>query len=165
MKKNAIPQTQQAAAWILKSLCNNRQWFDEIRLAGYQDFERKYNYIPLFDLSQASDKYDIRILKDACYLLRENNHVDIWGDDYEPYGMLVQVSSQGVIASNELFYGRESRTIARKAVGVFATLTTIIAIAIGINKTLMHKQKNQAPEYNKTKTTTDILPKATAFLK
>ena len=161
--ETAVDQT--AAAWILKVLCTNPRWFDEIRHAGAESFEKEYHYIPLIDITQSSVRFDIRTLKDACYLLQENNHIDIWGDDFEPYGMLVQVSEEGVAAFENAYYGREKRNFARRAIGVFATLTTIVAIAIGINKTMLHKQsKNLYPDYIKTKTT-DNMPKAVDYSK
>src|ERR1700722_13683340 len=126
MKNDPSIQVKHAAAWILKGLCTNRQWFDDIRHAGRQNFEREYHYIPLIDLAQSSARYDIRTLKDACYLLQQNNHIDIWGDDYEAYGMLVQVSELGVLAHEELYYGKENKSIVRRAIGVFATVTIII---------------------------------------
>jgi hypothetical protein len=93
MNTNTTHHVQDAAAWVLKSLSTNNNWFDEIRHAGHQNFEREYHYIPLYDLAQASIRFDISTLKDACYILKDNNHADIWGDDFEPYGMLVQITS------------------------------------------------------------------------
>jgi hypothetical protein len=154
MNTETINQTQNAAAWLLKNLSTNRNWFDEIRHAGYDNFERDYHYIPLYDLSQISTKYDIATLKDACYMLKQNNHVDIWGDDFEPYGMLVQISASGLNACEESFYVRKENNKSKRAIGVFATLTLIIALAIGINKSFVHKQdKNQSHDINKAKTT------------
>ncbi|MBS1915765.1 MAG: hypothetical protein JST87_05770 [Bacteroidetes bacterium] len=132
-------QKQHASAWILKTLCTNRRWFDEMRLAGQQNFERQYHYIPLIDIAQSSARYDIRVLRDACYELQKNNHLDIWGDDYEPYGMLVQVTAEGVGANEQLFYGKEATSIMKRALNIFAVVTTIIVIAIGLNKTVFHK--------------------------
>src|SRR5579871_4660207 len=103
MNTNSSNQKQHASAWILKTLCTNRRWFDEVRLAGEENFERQYHYIPLIDIAQSSARYDIRVLRDACYELQKNNHLDIWGDDYEPYGMLVQVTQDGVDANEHLF--------------------------------------------------------------
>jgi hypothetical protein len=160
MNTEAVISDTHAAAWILKSLCTNSRWYDEIRHAGKDSFEKEYHYIPLIDITQASMRFNISTLKDACYLLQENNHVDIWGDDYEPYGMLVQVSEEGVAAFENSYYGKEKRGVLRKAIGVFATVTTIVAIAIGINKSMMHKQaKNMYPDYLKIKTT-DNTPKS-----
>jgi hypothetical protein len=139
MNTEATLQEKQAASWILKGLCTNRHWFDDIRHAGRENFEREYHYIPLIDLAQASARYDIRTLKNACYLLQTNHHIDIWGDDYEAYGMLVQVSPAGVNAHEELYYGKENKNIINRAIGVFTMLTIVIAIAVGLNKTLFHK--------------------------
>lgn len=153
MKTDPSVQVKHAAAWILKGLCTNHHWFDEIRHAGHENFEREYHYIPLIDLAQASTRFDIRTLKDACYLLQENNHVDIWGDDYEAYGMLVQVSESGVYAHESFHYGKENRSVLKRAIGVFATLSLIVAIAVGINKSFIHKHvKNPATAFNKAKT-------------
>jgi 3',5'-cyclic AMP phosphodiesterase CpdA len=154
MNTETVNQTQNAAAWLLKNLSTNRNWFDEIRHAGYDNFERDYHYIPLFDLCQLSPKYDIATLKDACYMLKQNNHVDIWGDDFEPYGMLVQISPSGLNACEESFYVQKEKSKSKRAIGVFATLTLIIALAIGINKTFVHKQdKSQVHDTSKAKTT------------
>jgi hypothetical protein len=164
MNNQSINQSQDAASWILKNLSTNRQWFDEIRHAGHDNFEREYHYIPLYDLAQLTIKYDIATLKDACYLLKNNNHVDIWGDDFEPYGMLVQITSEGIGACRDFFYGKNEKSISKRAVGVFAMLTVIIALVIGFNKTLLHKQdKNSAHDYNKAKTS-EAANKTTAFL-
>jgi hypothetical protein len=71
----------------------------------------------------------------------------------------------GVDAFHNSFYGKaETKTMSKKAVGIFATLTVIVALVIGFNKSLLHKQdKNSAHEYNKAKTS-EASPKATAFL-
>lgn len=163
MNNQSINPLQDAASWILKNLSTNRQWFDEIRHAGHDNFEREYHYIPLYDLAQLTIKYDIATLKDASYMLKNNNHVDIWGDDFEPYGMLVQITSEGIGACNDSFYGRNEKSISKKLVGIFATLTVIVALVIGFNKTLLHKQDKNAHDYNKTKTT-EAASKTTAFL-
>jgi hypothetical protein len=139
MNTNSVNQKQYATAWILKALCTNRRWFDEIRQAGQENFERQYHYIPLIDIAQSSAKYDIKSLKEACYELQKNNHIDIWGDDYEPYGMLVQVTSDGVSANEELFYGKEAGSLVKRALNIFAVVTTLIVIALGINRTMFHK--------------------------
>ena len=152
MNTETINQTQNAAAWLLKNLSTNRDWFDEIRHAGYENFERDYHFIPLLDLSLLSTKYDIATLKDACYMLKQNNHVDIWGDDFEPYGMLVQILPSGLNACEQSFYGDFGKSKSRKAIGVFATLTLLIALAIGINRTFVHKQdKSQSHDMSKAK--------------
>jgi hypothetical protein len=164
MNTDTITQSQDAAAWILKNLSTNRQWFDEIRHAGHDNFERDYHYIPLYDLAQACVRHDIRTLKDTCYMLKENNHIDIWGDDFEPYGMLVQISTEGVSAYKESYYAKSETSFSKKAIGIFATLTVIAALVIGINKTFVHKQdKNTTHDYNKTKTS-EVPVKTTAFV-
>lgn len=160
----SINESQDAASWILKNLSTNRQWFDEIRHAGHDNFEREYHYIPLYDLAQLTVKYDIATLKDASYMLKNNNHIDIWGDDFEPYGMLVQITSEGLGASNDSFYGRNEKSISKKVVGIFATLTVIVALVIGFNKTSLHKQDKNTHDYNNKVKTSEATPKTTAFL-
>ena len=166
MVTESINETQHACAWILKSLYTNKQWFDEIRHAGYDSFERKYHYIPLYDLAQISTKHDIKTLMEACYQLKEYSHIDIWGDDFEPYGMLVQISSEGVTAMKDNFYESDDKSqVSRRAIGVFATLTVIAALVIGINKSFVRKQDKAAPsEYNKVKSA-EIPAKSTAFVR
>ncbi|MES1223136.1 MAG: hypothetical protein ABUT20_47020 [Bacteroidota bacterium] len=138
MNTSFVNQKQCASAWVLKALCSNRRWFDEIRLGGKDNFERQYHFIPLIDLAQSSARYDIRALRDACYQLQKNNHLEIWGDDYEPYGMLVQVTSEGVTANENLFYGKEAGSIIKRALNIFAVVTTLTIIAIGLNKAVFH---------------------------
>jgi len=91
---------------------------------------------------------------EACYMLRDLGHVDIWGDDFEPLGMLVQLSQEGEIALKNGHYDKNSpKGISRKAIGALATLTAIIALVIGINKSTAHKtEKGTAPDSNKSKT-------------
>ncbi len=55
-----------------------------------------YFYIPLIELARTSRKYDIRTLKDASYLLKDNQQIEIFGDDFEPYGMLVKILDAGL---------------------------------------------------------------------
>src|ERR1700748_2217651 len=111
---NQKNHVEHAAAWILKSLSTNIAWFDEIRLAGRKNFEKKYHYIPLIDISLTSQQYEITTLKDACYLLKENNDVDIYGDDFEPYGMLVQITDKGLGAFQDSNYPTGKKSFARK---------------------------------------------------
>jgi hypothetical protein len=106
-------QIEHAAAWILKSLSSNIAWFDEIRLAGRKNFEKKYHFIPLIDISLVCERYDINVLKDACYLLKRNDDVDIWGDDFEPFGMLVQISEKGLDSGRRSSYARGQQSILR----------------------------------------------------
>lgn len=153
-----------AAGWVLKSLYTNKKWFDEIRHAGQTHFERKYHHIPLYDLAQATDNYDIRTLMEACYLLRDKGQVDIWGDDFEPLGMLVQLCPEGELAYSQGAYENKAKKgLYKRAIGALATLTAIIMLVIGINKTIGHKQeKASGPDSNKTKTA-DIQAKTAAY--
>ena len=91
---------RQAAAWILKVLQNNEDW----QVREKEDSIVNYYYVPLLEIAQNSKKYNISILKDATYLLMKNKHVDIWGDDYDPYGMLVKVLDEGIEAQKKSFY-------------------------------------------------------------
>ncbi len=160
-KKN---QTEHAAAWILKSLYTNTAWFDEVRLAGRKDFERKYHFIPLVDISLVSDIFDISELKDACYLLKENADVDIWGDDFEPYGMLVQLSDKGINSYQEERYESGESHMAKRGLKAATTLVILVAIIIGVRSFIGVKHdKSILPSYNKSKTE-EVSPKVTASL-
>jgi hypothetical protein len=157
-------QLEQAASWILKSLYTNTAWFDEIRLAGRKNFERKYHYIPLIDISLISERFDISILKDACYLLKNNNDVDIWGDDFEPYGMLVQLSDKGINSYQESRYYSGPSSLVKKGLTGIAALIILTSVIVGIKKSSSGAKpdKKIAPAYNKK--ISETIPKATAFL-
>jgi hypothetical protein len=158
-------QTESAAAWILKSLHTNTGWFDEMRLAGRKNFERKYHYIPLIDISLQTHQFNITTLKDACYMLKENSDVDIWGDDFEPYGMLVQISDKGVESLQHSHYAKAAKISFRKGLTVLTAIVVLTGFIIGIKKSITSfaNNKNAAPTYNKSKAI-EITPKATAFL-
>jgi hypothetical protein len=111
-------QCEHAAAWILKSLSSNIAWFDEVRLAGRKNFEKKYHFIPLIDISLVCERYDINVLKDACYLLKHNEDVDIWGDDFEPFGMLVQISEKGLDSCRRSTYSRGQNFILKSLIAL-----------------------------------------------
>jgi len=154
---------EHAAAWILKSLYTNIAWFDEVRLAGRKEFERKFHYIPLIDISLITERFDITTLKDACYLLKNNEDIDIWGDDFEPFGMLIQISEKGKISYKESSYNNGQNNSIKKGVTVVAALVIIISVVVGIKKSSGIKQdKNISPSFNKK--IHDATPKATAFL-
>jgi hypothetical protein len=156
--------TEHAAAWILKSLSTNTAWFDEMRLAGRKSFERKYHYIPLIDISLVSENFDIATLKDACYLLKNNNDIDIYGDDFEPYGMLVQISEKGLVSCNDAIYSNGKKNILKKTLTAMAAVVILTTIIIGVKKTIWAPQqtKSSTPDYNKK--ISEANPKITALL-
>src|SRR5277367_2228323 len=154
---------EHAAAWILKSLYTNIAWFDEIRLAGRKEFEKKFHYIPLIDISLTTERFDITTLKDACYLLKNNEDIDIWGDDFEPYGMLVQISEKGKASFREASYKTGQNNFLKKGLTAFAAVLILASLIFGVKKTLSSKQdKNISPSFNKK--TSEETPKATAYL-
>jgi hypothetical protein len=159
---NQKNHVEHAAAWILKSLSTNIAWFDEIRLAGRKNFEKKYHYIPLIDISLTSQQYEITTLKDACYLLKENNDVDIYGDDFEPYGMLVQITDKGLGAFQDSNYPTGKKSFARKGLTMVAALVILASIVIGVKKTTSgdKQAKSSTPAYNKK--ISEVTPKTTA---
>jgi hypothetical protein len=157
-------QNEHAAAWILKSLHSNTAWFDEIRLAGRKNFERKYHFIPLVDISLVSEVFDISVLKDACYLLKENADIEIWGDDFEPFGMLVQITDKGIDSYQGAYYESGETSLAKKGLKAATTLVILAAIIIGVKSFIsLRHDKNVVPTYNKSKAA-DSNPKATAYL-
>jgi hypothetical protein len=161
---NPKSQTEHAAAWILKSLTTNTAWFDEMRLAGRRNFEKKYHYIPLIDISLVSENFEIATLRDACYLLKNNNDVDIYGDDFEPYGMLVQISDKGLTSHNDAIYASGKNNSFKKVLTVMAAAVILTSIIIGVKKTIWAPQqaKSSTPEYNKK--ISEANPKTTALL-
>jgi hypothetical protein len=161
---NPKNQTEHAAAWILKSLSTNTAWFDEMRLAGRKSFEKKYHYIPLIDISLVSENFDIATLRDACYLLKNNNDVDIYGDDFEPFGMLVQISDKGLVSRNEAVYASGQSNFLKKTLTAVAAAVILTTIIIGVKKTIWTPQqaKSSTPEYNKK--ISEANPKTTALL-
>ncbi len=154
---------EHAASWILKSLYTNIAWFDEIRLAGRKEFEKKFHYIPLIDISLTTERFDITTLKDACYLLKNNEDIDIWGDDFEPYGMLVQISEKGKTSFQEASYPSGQNNLLKKGLTAVAALVILASVIIGVKKSLSIKQdKNISPSFNKK--ISEETPKTTAFL-
>jgi hypothetical protein len=165
MNTNNNPKShvEHAAAWILKSLYTNIAWFDEIRLAGRKEFEKKFHYIPLIDISLVTERFDITTLKDACYLLKNNEDVDIWGDDFEPYGMLVQISEKGKVSYKESSYKTGQNNFIKRGLTAFAALIILVSVIVGVKKTTGAKQdKSMSPTFNKK--ISESTPKATAFL-
>ncbi|HLX92712.1 MAG TPA: hypothetical protein VKR32_13570 [Puia sp.] len=156
-------QIHHAAAWILKSLSTNTAWFDEMRLAGRKDFEKKYHYIPLIDISLTSENFDIATLKDACYLLKENSDIDIYGDDFEPYGMLVQISDKGLSSCQESIYSGIKGALIKKGITVVAAIVILTSILVGVRKSTSSSQqaKNSIPTYNKK--ISDLAPASTSY--
>jgi hypothetical protein len=166
MSTNNDPKshTEHAAAWVLKSLSTNTAWFDEMRLAGRKSFEKKYHHIPLIDISLDSENFDIATLRDACYLLKNNNDVDIYGDDFEPYGMLVQISDKGLVSCNEAVYASGQNNTLKKILTTVAAAVILTTIIIGVKKTIWAPQqaKSATPEYNKK--ISEATPKTTALV-
>jgi len=162
--QNPKNQTEHAAAWVLKSLSTNTAWFDEMRLAGRKNFEKKYHYIPLIDISLVSENFDIATLKDACYLLKNNYDVDIYGDDFEPYGMLVQISDKGLVSCNEAVYASGQPNLLKKTLTLVAAAVILTTIIVGVKKTMWNPQqtKSATPDYNKK--VSEASPKTTALL-
>jgi len=161
---NQKDHVEHAAAWILKSLSTNIAWFDEIRLAGRKEFQKKYHYIPLIDISLVSDAYEIATLKDACYLLKTNSDLDIYGDDFEPYGMLVQITDKGLNSFAESLYQSGQNNYAKKGLTAVAVLVILASIVIGVKKTSFSEKqaKSSVPTYNKK--ISEVTPKTTAYL-
>jgi hypothetical protein len=125
-------QKKHAAAWLLKSLYTNDLWFDE--RVKRKDAVRNYLYVPLFDIADTSRKYDLNTLKDTCYLLKQNSHLNIWGDDYDPRAMLVQISDEGIRAYRKSFYGGNVSAIIRKSLTAIAALAAVIAVLVSISR-------------------------------
>ena len=161
---NQKNHVEHAAAWILKSLSTNIAWFDEIRLAGRKNFQKKYHHIPLIDISLTSETYEIAILKDACYLLKNNNDVDIYGDDFEPYGMLVQITEKGLNSFQDSAYQSGQNSFAKKGLTAVAALVILASIIVGVKKTTSSDKqaKSATPAYNKK--ISEVTPKTTAYL-
>ena len=95
---------------------------------------KNYLFIPIFDIAQASRSYNLETVKDACYLLHQNNHVNIWGDDYDSRAMLVQLSEEGIRAHKQSFYGNDLESFFRKGLTYVAATVMLMALIIGINK-------------------------------
>ena len=157
-------QKKSAAAWVLKTLCTNDLWFDEN--AGKKNSGKNYLYIPLFDIAQASRSYDLTTLKETCYLLQENNHINIWGDDYDPRAMLVQVSDEGIKAYKKSFYRYDYSSAIKRGVTVIAALAAIIAIVIGVGRfTSGIKNEKYQPHADSKNKISGTSQKSTASLK
>jgi hypothetical protein len=156
-------QTEHAAAWILRSLSTNTAWFDEMRLAGRKSFEKKYHYIPLIDISLVSENFEIATLRDACYLLKNNNDVDIYGDDFEPYGMLVQISDKGLVSCNEAVYASGQTNTLKKTLTAVAAAVILTTIIIGVKKTILAPQ-GKSSTTESSKKISEANPKTTALL-
>src|SRR5580698_8276819 len=125
-------QKRSAAAWILRTLCTNSLWFDET--SEKKGPGRTYLFIPLFDIAESSKRYDLNTLKETCYFLQKNNHVNIWGDDFDSRAMLVQVSDEGVSAYKKSFYGSHYLTVIKRGITAIAAAAAIIAIVIGVGR-------------------------------
>jgi hypothetical protein len=162
--QNPNSQVEHAAAWVLKSLSSNTAWFDEIRLAGRKEFEKKYHYIPLIDISLVSEAFEIATLKDACYLLKNNNEIDIYGDDFEPYGMLVQISDKGLESNHQSVYASGKNNLLKKGLTVIAAVVILVSVVVGVKKTASGTQqaKSSSPVFNKK--ISEVTPKTTALL-
>ena len=130
-----------AAAWILKGLSTNDLWFDENNAKKKED--KNYLFIPLFDIAFASKNYDFNTLKEACYLLSENGHVNIWGDDYDPRAMLVQISENGVEAYRDCYYGRYYQPFIKKAVTAIAAIGILFILVSGLNKFISESRQHR----------------------
>jgi len=124
LKKNA-------AAWILKSLYSNDLWQEN---TSRKKSRVRYLFIPLFDLAQASNRYDLNTLREACYMLQDNSHLTVWGDDYDSRAMLVQISEEGVEAYKKSFYASSRSLQIKKGFTAIVAATTVAAIVIGFSK-------------------------------
>jgi hypothetical protein len=156
-------QKQSAAAWILRSLCTNSLWFDETK--EKKGSARNYLFIPLFNIAQSSGKYDLNTLKESCYLLQKNNHVTIWGDDFDPRAMLVQVSDEGITAYKKSFYGSYNLAVIKKGITAIAVAAAVVAIVIGIGRYTsgMRHEKYQRNAQEKNGAS-DVSQKSTTLL-
>jgi hypothetical protein len=157
-------QKRHAAAWILKSLCTNHLWLGESSREKKSD--RNYMFIPLFNIAEASKRYDLNTLKETCYLLRKNNHINIWGDDFDPRAMLVQISDEGIKAYKKSLYGNYTLTVVKRKLTAITGIAAAIAIVIGVGKftSAMKHQKFQTQVEAKKKAV-DASQNATADIK
>jgi hypothetical protein len=155
---------RKAAAWILKSLCTNDLWFDENKRA--KSIHRNYLYIPLFDLAHCSKKYDLNTLKEGCYLLQKNNHLTIWGDDYDQRAMLIQISETGVEAYQKSLYNYYNSGLIKKGIAISAAIAVTAAIVIGVQKYSSESRHNKYYHHAGNKNAMIESPqRSTAFLK
>jgi hypothetical protein len=152
-----------AASWILKSLYTNDLWFDE---APNRKKDKNYLYIPLFDIAQESKKFDLITLKEACYFLQKNSHVNIWGDDFDSSAMLVQISEEGIEAYKKAFYGKSLSLPLKKIFAAASVILVIIAITTKVQRYSASNRfyKYQPPTENKNRTT-ESLQKTTASIR
>jgi len=125
-------QQRHAASWILKSLCTNESWTEELR--GRKKTHKRYLYVPLFSIAGQSKRYDLNTLKETCYLLRKNRHVHIWGDDFDPRAMLVQVSAEGIEAHKKSLYGNYTLMLVRRNLAAATGIAAAVAIVIGMGR-------------------------------
>jgi hypothetical protein len=134
---------RRTAGWVLKSLYTNELWFDTN--PAKKNAPKNYLFIPLFDLAQTSTKYDIPTIKDACYLLNENGHINIWSDDYDSRAMLIQLSEEGAKAYKQFFYGHDIESVVKKSATAMAAAAMFLSIVVGINKygSILKSTKNQ----------------------
>ncbi len=112
---------QSAANWILKTLSSKKDW------RAQNGPTTNYYYIPLIELARTSRKYDLRTLKDASYLLKDNAQIEIFGDDFEPYGMLIkildaglEVQKQSIDFQNRVGKWLKNRILPLIAIGIFS---------------------------------------------
>ncbi len=124
LKKNA-------AAWILKSLYTNDLWYET---TTRRNSPKNYLFIPLFDLSQASTRYDLHTLREACYMLQDNSHLTVWGDDYDSRAMLVQISEEGTEAYKRSIYAPSNSLQLKKGFTAVVAATAVAAMVIGFSK-------------------------------
>ncbi|MBS1948204.1 MAG: hypothetical protein JST47_10595 [Bacteroidetes bacterium] len=142
MNKNYEKLKKKAAAKVLKILYTNELWFD--KPPSKKDGDRNYLFIPIFDIAQASKNYNLDTIKDACYLLHQNNHVNIWGEDHDARAMMVQLSDDGAKAHKQFFYGRNVGYFMKQGIALIAAMAMILFSVTGINKfTTSKSQKNQ----------------------
>jgi hypothetical protein len=157
-------QKRHAAAWILKSLSTNHLWVDES--SQEKKSGKNYMFIPLFNIAEASKRYDLNTLKETCYLLKKNNHVTIWGDDFDARAMLVQISDEGIRAHRKSLYGNYTLTVVKRKLTGIIGIAAAIAIVIGVGKftSAMKHQRFQTQVETKEKAA-DASQNATADLK
>ncbi|HLK27953.1 MAG TPA: hypothetical protein VKT28_05185 [Puia sp.] len=162
MSTHQEKKKRSAAAWILQSLCTNDLWFDE----SPRKQSRNYLFIPLFDIAHSSGKFELNTLKESCYLLHENGHLNIWGDEYDPRAMLIQITEDGVKAYKRSFYGRNYASIFKKSFAAITAIFILATVAMGMNKLMVQlNPPKYIPQSNNKNKVNDASQKSTASLK
>jgi len=84
-------------------------------------------------------------------MLRKNRHVKIWGDDFDPRAMMVQVSGEGIKAHKKSFYGNYTLTVVRRNLAAATGIAAAIAVVIGMGKYTAAMKQAPAPNQAESK--------------